>query len=59
MQGLRSIIGRYKIGRGEVKNSRGNGVAKERFSMTHGQEVRGICQRKWGVLGRKGQRGKI
>ena len=31
-QGLRSITGRYKIDRGDVKNSIGNGEAKEFIS---------------------------
>ena len=39
VQGIRSINGRYKID-GEVKNSTGNGEAKELISMTHGHEPR-------------------
>ena len=35
VQGIRSINGRYKIDR-EVKNSRGNGEAKELICTTHG-----------------------
>ena len=38
-QGIRSINGRYKIDR-EVKNSRGNGEAKELICTTHGHELR-------------------
>ena len=38
-QGIRSIIGRYKID-GEVKNSIGNGEAKELICRTHGHELR-------------------
>ena len=33
------LIGRYKID-GEVKNSMGNGEAKELICMTHGHELR-------------------
>ena len=39
VQGFRSIIGRYKIDR-EVKNSMGNGEAKELICMTQGHELR-------------------
>ena len=41
IQGIRSISGRYKIDRGEVKNSIGNGEAKELICMTYGLELRG------------------
>ena len=49
VQGIRSIIGRYKIG--EVKNTIGNEEAKE-LCMTHGHKLRvGGC---WRVInGRK------
>ena len=40
VQGIRSIIGRNKIERWEVKNSIGNGEAKELICMTHGHELR-------------------
>ena len=40
IQGIRSISGRYKIDRGEVKNSIGNGEAKELVCTTHGHELR-------------------
>ena len=50
IQGLRSIIGRHKIDKGEVKNSIGNGEAKELICTTYGHELRG------GNTGRK--RGK-
>ena len=40
VQGIRSINGRYKID-GDVKNSIGNGEAKELICMTHGHELRG------------------
>ena len=39
MQEIRNIIGRHKIDR-EVKNSIGNGEAKELKGMTHGHELR-------------------
>ena len=59
VQGFRSIIGRYKIDR-EVKNSMGNGEAKELIYVTHGHELRGvIAGGKGGLPGRRGQRGKI
>ena len=41
VQGIRSINGRYKIRQGEVKNSMGNGEAKELICMTHGHDLRG------------------
>ena len=50
VQGLRSIIGRYKRDRADVKNSIGNGEAKEFICMTHGHEVRGV------MLGEEGYR---
>ena len=40
VQGIKNIKGRYKIDRGEVKNSMGNGQAKELIGMTHGHELR-------------------
>ena len=39
VQGIRGINGRYKID-GEVKNSIGNGEAKELIRTTHGHELR-------------------
>ena len=45
VQGIRSINSRYKIDRGRVKNSMGNGEAKELTCMTHGHELR------WGNTG--------
>ena len=45
VQGLRNIIGRYKIRQGDVKNSIGNGEAKEFICTAHGHELR------WGMLG--------
>ena len=60
VQGLRSIIGRYKRDRADVKNSIGNGEAKEFIFMTHGHELRevGGCWREWGyrVEGVKGEK---
>ena len=50
VQGIRGINGRYKMGR-EVKNSMGNGEAKERICMTHGYELR------WGNDGGRGVQG--
>ena len=37
--GIRSINGRYKIDRGEGKNSIGNVEAKELICRTHGPEM--------------------
>ena len=50
VQGLRSIIGRYKID-GDVKNSTGNVEAKELTCMTHGHELKvgGIWEGGWGA----------
>ena len=39
VQGIRSLNGRYKID-GEVKNSIGNGEAKELICTTQGHELR-------------------
>ena len=43
VQGIRSIIGRYKIDR--RRNSMGNGEAKELICTTHG------CDLRWGNAG--------
>ena len=40
VQGIRSIIGRYKID-GGGKNSIGNGELKELACISHGHELRG------------------
>ena len=40
VQGIRSINCRYKIDKGEVKNSIGNGEAKVIICTTHGHELR-------------------
>ena len=39
------MIGRHKIDKGKVKNSIGNGEAKELICMTLGHKLRG-----WGML---------
>ena len=49
VQGIRSIICRYKIG--EIKNSMGNEEAKELICMTHRHELR------WGNGARMGSTG--
>ena len=38
VQQLRRVIVRYKIDRGKIKNSIGNGESKELICMTHGHE---------------------
>ena len=52
VQGMRSINGRYKIDKEEVKNSMRNVEAKELICMTHGHEIR------WGNAGGRGGAGK-
>ena len=47
VQGLRST-NRYRVGRGVLRVSIGNGEAKELTCMTHGHELRG-----W-ITGREG-----
>ena len=44
VQGIRSVSGRYRkrYRQGEVKNSMGNGEAKELICMTHEHELRGV-----------------
>ena len=42
VQRIRSINNRYKIDRGEIKNSIGNGEAKEFIYMTHRHELSGL-----------------
>ena len=46
VQEIRSMIGRHKID-GDIKNSIGNGEAKELICTTHGHELRG-----WNAGGR-------
>ena len=57
VQGISSINGRYKIDRGTVKNSIGNGEAKELTCMTHGHELRWGMLVEGGVQGRGEERG--
>ena len=52
MQGIRSINDSYKIDRVEVKNSMGNGEAKELICMTHRHEPR------WGNDSRREVQGR-
>ena len=40
VQGIRSLNGKYKIDRGEIKNSIESGEAKELICITHGHELR-------------------
>ena len=58
VQGIRSIIRKYIID-GDVKNSMGNGEAKEFICMTYGHELKGDYWREWGYWSEKGKRGKI
>ena len=58
VQGIRSINGRYKIDRGEVKNSIGNGEAKEFICMTHGHELRVGKERMLREAGHRMERNK-
>ena len=52
VQGLRSTNWQVENIQGEVKNSIGNGIAKELTCMTHGHELRGgDCQMECMVLG--------
>ena len=56
VQGIRSINRRYKIDR-EVKNSVGNGEAKELTCTTHGHELSEVengCRR--GCAGQRGRK---
>ena len=52
VQGIRSINDSYKIDRVEVKNSMGNGEAKELICMTHRHEPR------WGNDSRREVQGR-
>ena len=56
VQGIRSIICRYKIG--EIKNSMGNEEAKELICMTHGHELRWGNAGGRGCAGRRGRKGR-
>ena len=42
VQGIRSIWWQVQDRQGEVKNSTGNGEAKELICMTHGHELRSV-----------------
>ena len=57
VQGIRSINGRYKIDRGEVKNSMGNGEAQELTCMTPGHVLRGGNAGGRGSAGQRGIKG--
>ena len=58
VQGIRGINGRYKID-GEVKNSIGNGEAKELTCTTHGHELKGGRGCWWeGGAGQRGKKGR-
>ena len=58
VQGLRSIIGRYKRDRADVKNSIGNGEAKEIICTTHGHELRWRGMLEGGCGGRREIKGR-
>ena len=47
VQGIRNIIGRYKIDRRRL-SSIGNREAKVVIFTTHGRELKGGCWREWG-----------
>ena len=47
-----------RIQKGEVKNSRGNGEAKELICMTHGHELKWGNAGVWVVVGRSGRKGR-
>ena len=56
-QGIRSTNGRYKI-YGEVKNSVGNGEAKELICTTQGHELRWGNAGRWSGAGQRGIKGR-
>ena len=56
VQGLRSIIGRYKRDRADVKNSIGNGEAKEFICTSHRHELRRGTMLGWGGCREKGDK---
>ena len=59
VEGIRSINGKYKRD-GEVKNSMGNGEAKELICTTHGHELRRGTAGGVGGAGQRGyKRGKL
>ena len=59
MQRLRSTNWQVQNRQGDVKNSMGNGEAKEHIRSIHGHELRRRIARGRGVLGIVGQKGKI
>ena len=58
VQGLRSTNRQVQNRQGGVKNSIGNGVAKELICMTHEHELRGRLLEGMGLPGRREKRGK-
>ena len=58
VRGLGSIIGRYKIRQGEVKNSIGNGEVKDLICITHGHELRVGSAGGMGAAGWRGIKGR-
>ena len=58
VQGIRSI---NESREGDIKNSIGNGEAKEHICMTQGHELRwgGDCWREWGYWAEGAKRGKV
>ena len=56
VQGIIHKNGRYKMDRGKVNSSIGNGEAKELTSTTHGHELRGECW--WVDTGQRGIEGR-
>ena len=58
VQGLRSTNWFMQDGQGEVKNSIGNGVAKELICMTHGHDLKGELPEGMGDTGWSGAKGK-
>ena len=55
VQGIRSMIGRHKIDKGEVNHSIGNGEAIELTCMTPGHELKGNCWREGGYQMERGK----
>ena len=60
VQGSQNINWWVENRQGDVKNSKGNGVAKELMCMTHGHELSGggDGQREWGYQSEQDKRGK-
>ena len=60
VRGLRSTNRQLQNCHGDVKNSIGNGVAKELIHMTHRHEQQWVgCLREWGCCMEGGRRGKL